>query len=119
MAGAAAAVSVPPHADSWCGRAAPRSDPEAAAQSVHGPLGPRCVHRGRAGVRAGLCGRCRRAGRAARVGAHGGVLRRTAAVVDRWLAVEGTAVSDRAPGEASPIYTKTGDDGTTGLLLGG
>lgn len=28
-------------------------------------------------------------------------------------------MSARAPGEMPPIYTKTGDDGTTGLLFGG
>lgn len=28
-------------------------------------------------------------------------------------------MSVRPPGDASPIYTKTGDDGTTGLLFGG
>jgi CDP-4-dehydro-6-deoxyglucose reductase, E3 len=51
--------------------------------------------------------------------AHGGVLRRAPAVDGREPAGRRSAMSTMAPHAAPPIYTKTGDDGTTGLLFGG
>ncbi len=112
-------VSLHPDVDPRRRPAAPRASPRAASAAVRRPLRSRCVHRGRARVRARVRGRCRRDWRAARARSHGGVLRRAAAVDRRDLAGGGWPVSAKPAGVAPPIYTKTGDDGTTGLLFGG
>jgi cob(I)alamin adenosyltransferase len=97
----------------------PRPDSGAAANALPRPGRSRSVHRRRTRVCAGMCDRRRRPRGAARACAHRGVLRRTATVVGRGAARRGPRVRRMAAGGKPPIYTKTGDDGTTGLLFGG